>query len=329
MTEIISVKNVSKVYDILKKEPGLIGSIKTLVSRKYERKTAVDNITFSIQEGDFIGFIGPNGAGKTTTIKMLSGIIHPSSGDIKVMGFTPKKLQNAFKKQFAITMGQKNQLWWDIPASDSFHLLKEIYEIPDEDFKNILEELTKLLDVKHILNVPLRNLSLGERMKMEITGSLLHSPKVLFLDEPTIGLDVSSRRKIREFLKYINKEKIITIILTSHYLEDIEELCNRIIAINKGTIIYDGTLKAVPTGALNYKHISVSFDNKNVFKILERYGKCIDKTDTSAKLLINKDDLKDFGKEVFTNNNFYDINIEEVPLDDTFENLFNNERNLI
>jgi len=168
MTEIISVKNVSKIYDILKKEQGLIGSIKTLASRKYERKTAVDNITFSIYEGDFIGFIGPNGAGKTTTIKMLSGIIHPSSGDIKVMGFTPKKLQNAFKKQFAITMGQKNQLWWDIPALDSFHLLKEIYEIPDEDFKNILEELTKLLDVKHILNVSLRNLSLGERMKMEI-----------------------------------------------------------------------------------------------------------------------------------------------------------------
>ena len=326
MTEIISVKNVSKVYDILKKEPGLIGSIKTLVLRKSERKTAVDNINFSIQEGDFIGFIGPNGAGKTTTIKMLSGIIHPSSGDIKVMRFTPKKLQNAFKKQFAITMGQKNQLWWDIPALDSFQLLKEIYEIPNEDFKNILDELTNLLDVKHILNVPLRNLSLGERMKMEIIGSLLHSPKVLFLDEPTIGLDVSSRRRIREFLKYINKEKKITIILTSHYLEDIKELCNRIIAINKGTIIYDGTLKAIPTGALNYKHVSVCFDNKNVFKLLERYGKCISKTDTSAKLLINKDNLNDFGREVFTNNNFYDINIEEVPLDDTFENLFNNER---
>jgi ABC-2 type transport system ATP-binding protein len=326
MNEIISVKNVSKVYDILKKEPGLIGSIKTLISRKYERKTAVDNITFSIQEGDFIGFIGPNGAGKTTTIKMLSGIIHPSSGDIKVMGFTPKKLQNAFKKQFAIAMGQKNQLWWDIPALDSFQLLKEIYEIPNEDFKNILKELTNLLDVKHILNVPLRNLSLGERMKMEIIGSLLHSPKVLFLDEPTIGLDVSSRRRIREFLKYINKEKKITIILTSHYLEDIKELCNRIIAIKKGALIYDGKLKSIPTGALNYKHVSVSFDNKNVFEFLDRYGKCISKTDTSAKLLINKDDLKDFCKEVFTNNNFYDINIEEVPLDDTFENLFNNER---
>lgn len=327
MTEIISVKNVSKIYDILKKEPGLIGSIKTLVSRKYGRKTAVDNITFSIQEGDFIGFIGPNGAGKTTTIKMLSGIIHPSSGNIKVMGFTPKKLQNAFKKQFAITMGQKNQLWWDIPALDSFQLLKEIYEISDEAYKDILDELTKLLDVKHILNIPLRNLSLGERMKMEIIGSLLHSPKVLFLDEPTIGLDVLSRRKIREFLKYINKEKKITIILTSHYLEDIEELCNKIIAINKGKIIYYGSLKALPTGALNYKHVSVLFDNKNALELLGPYGKLVEKTNNSAKLLINKDNLKEFGKEVFTNNNFYDINIEEVPLDDTFANLFNSERN--
>lgn len=326
MSEIISVKNISKIYDILKKEPGLIGSIKTLVSRKYEKKIAVDNINFSIQEGDCIGFIGPNGAGKTTTIKMLSGIIHPSSGDIKVMGFTPKKLQNAFKKQLAITMGQKSQLWWDIPAIDSFHLLKEIYEIPDDDFKNILEELTKLLDVNHILNIPLRNLSLGERMKMEIIGSLLHSPKVLFLDEPTIGLDISSRRRIREFLKYINKEKKITIILTSHYLEDIEQLCNRIIAINKGKIIYDGTLKAVPIDALKYKHVSVSFDDKNAFSLLDKYGKCIVKTDTSAKLLINKDDLKDFGKEVFANNNFYDISIEEVPLDDTIQSLFNIER---
>ncbi|WP_160687032.1 ATP-binding cassette domain-containing protein [Clostridium sp. C2-6-12] len=322
MNEIISVKNVSKVYDILKKEPGLLGSIKTLLSRKYEKKIGVDNINFSINEGDFIGFIGPNGAGKTTTIKMLSGIIHPSSGDIKVMGFTPKKLQNSFKKQFAITMGQKNQLWWDIPPLDSFQLLKEIYEISKENYNQILEELTTLLDVKHLLKVPLRNLSLGERMKMEIMGSLLHSPKVLFLDEPTIGLDVPSRRKIRQFLKYINKEKKITIILTSHYLEDIEELCNRIIAINKGKIIYDGSIKSLPSAALNYKHVSVSFDNQNALELLEQYGELIDKTDTSAKLLIKKDNIKEFGREIFSTSFFYDLNIEDVPLDDTFENLF-------
>lgn len=322
MNEIISVKNVSKVYDILKKEPGLLGSLKTLISRKYEKKIGVDNINFSINEGDFIGFIGPNGAGKTTTIKMLSGIIHPSSGEINVMGFTPKKLQNSFKKQFAITMGQKNQLWWDIPPLDSFQLLKEIYEISEEDYNQILEELTTLLEVNHLLKVPLRNLSLGERMKMEIIGSLLHSPKVLFLDEPTIGLDVPSRRKIRQFLKYINKEKKITIILTSHYLEDIEELCNRIIAINKGKIIYDGSIKSLPSAALNYKNVSVSFDNQNALDLLERYGELIDKTNTSAKLLIKKENIKEFGSEIFSTSFFYDLNIEDVPLDDTFENLF-------
>ncbi|EKQ54472.1 MULTISPECIES: ATP-binding cassette domain-containing protein [unclassified Clostridium] len=297
-----------------------------MLARKYEKKIAVDNISFSINEGDFIGFIGPNGAGKTTTIKMLSGIIHPSSGDIRVMGFTPQKLQNTFKKRFAIIMGQKNQLWWDIPALDSFHLLKEIYEIPYVDFKNILNELTEILDVKHLLNIPLRNLSLGERMKMEITGSLLHNPKVLFLDEPTIGLDVSSRHRIREFLKYVNKEKKITIILTSHYLDDIEELCNRIIAISKGKVFYDGSLNAFPSYALDYKHVSLTFDNKRAFDLLERYGTFINKTETSAKLLINKNKLKDFGREVFSTNIIFDINIEEVPLDDAFVNFFNNER---
>ena len=179
-----------------------------------------------------------------------------------------------------------------------------------------------MLEVKHLLKIPLRNLSLGERMKMEIMGSLLHSPKVLFLDEPTIGLDVPSRRKIRQFLKYINKEKKITIILTSHYLEDIEELCNRIIAINKGKIIYDGSIKALPSAALNYKLVSVSFDNITALKSLERYGELIDKTDTSAKLLIKKENIKEFGREIFSTSFFYDLNIEDVPLDDTFENLF-------
>lgn len=272
LNEIISVKDVSKEYNVAMKEPGLLGSIKNLFFKKYEKKLAVNHISFSIQEGDFIGFIGPNGAGKTTTIKMLSGIIHPTEGSISVMGYVPHRLQNAFKKNFSITMGQKNQLWWDIPAIDSFQLIKEIYEITEDDYKHTLHELTELLDVSHIINTPLRNLSLGERMKFELIGALLHGPKVLFLDEPTIGLDVSSRRRIREFLKYINKEKKVTVILTSHYLEDIEELCNRIIAISQGEIVYDGSLKLM---------------NKNIL------------------------------------NHQYDSTIEEMPLNDVFESLFN------
>ncbi|WP_082452051.1 ABC transporter ATP-binding protein [Paenibacillus ihuae] len=257
MDDIISVSNVSKTYKIAIKEPGLSASIKNLFSRKFENKVAVDHISFSIKPGEFIGFIGPNGAGKTTTIKMLSGIIHPSEGSISVMGYTPHRLENNFKRSFAITMGQKNQLWWDIPAIDSFQLIKEIYEITDDDYTRTLQELTELLDVQPLYNTPLRNLSLGERMKFELIGALLHNPKVLFLDEPTIGLDVSSRRRIRDFLKYINAEKKVTVILTSHYPEDITELCNRIIAISHGNIIYDGSIHA-----LNKDDIFESLFNK-------------------------------------------------------------------
>lgn len=262
MNEIISVNDVSKVYKIAKKDPGLLAGIKSLFYKKSENKVAVDHITFSIQEGDFIGFIGPNGAGKTTTIKMLSGIIHPTEGSISVMGYIPHQLKNAFKKNFSITMGQKNQLWWDLPAIDSFQLIKEIYEITDDDYKRMLQELTELLDVQPILNTPLRNLSLGERMKFELIGALLHGPKVLFLDEPTIGLDVSSRRRIREFLKYINIEKKVTVILTSHYLEDIEELCNRIIAISHGNIIYDGALNDMTIEGMPLNDICESLFNQ-------------------------------------------------------------------
>lgn len=323
MNEIISVKNVSKVYDIAKKEPGLTASIKNLFFKKYEKKIAVNHINFSIQEGDFIGFIGPNGAGKTTTIKMLSGIIHPTEGSISVMGYVPHQLQNAFKKNFSITMGQKNQLWWDIPAIDSFQLIKEIYEISDDDYKHTLQELTELLDVKHILNTPLRNLSLGERMKFELIGALLHGPKVLFLDEPTIGLDVSSRRRIREFLKYINKEKKVTIILTSHYLEDIEELCNRIIAISHGNIVYDGSLKLINKDILNHKYVSFGFDHVSSLDSLECYGKIIEKSDFKAKMMVEKLALKELGKVIFSGDDFYDMTIEEVPLNDIFESLFN------
>ncbi|WP_340022733.1 ATP-binding cassette domain-containing protein [Paenibacillus sp. FSL K6-1096] len=323
MNEIIAVKNVFKVYDIAKKDPGLLASIKSLFVKKTEKKIAVDNINFSINEGDFIGFIGPNGAGKTTTIKMLSGIIHPTEGSINVMGYVPHQLQNAFKKNFSITMGQKNQLWWDIPALDSFQLIKEIYEISNDNYNRTLQELTELLDVKHIINTPLRNLSLGERMKCELIGALLHEPKVLFLDEPTIGLDVSSRRRIREFLKYINKEKKVTVILTSHYLEDIEELCNRIIAISEGKIVYDGSLKLINKDLLNYRYVSFGYDHAETLESVEKYGKIIEKNDAHVRMMVDKKDLKELGKAIFSNDNIFDMTIEEVPLNDIFESLFN------
>jgi ABC-2 type transport system ATP-binding protein len=204
---LIEVQNLSKTYDYYKKQAGLLNSLKSLFHREKLFKEAVKNINFTIDEGELVGFLGPNGAGKTTTLKMLSGIIHPTAGVAKVLGFTPHQRQREFQKQFALVMGQKNQLWWDLPAMESFILNKEIYEVPNQQFKSTLEELTTLLEIKDILDIPVRKLSLGQRMKCELVAALLHSPKVLFLDEPTIGLDVVSQKNIREFLKKYNREK--------------------------------------------------------------------------------------------------------------------------
>ncbi len=239
---IIEVKNLTKTFKIYKKEPGLSGSLKSLFSRKYENKTAVNDVSFSIEEGELIGFIGPNGAGKTTTLKMLSGLLYPSGGSVSVLGYKPFDRKNEFLKQISLVMGQKNQLWWDLPPMDTFLLNKEIYEISDKDFKSRVEELSELLDVKDILNVQVRKLSLGQRMKCELMAALLHHPKILFLDEPTIGLDVVVQQKLRDFIKEYNIKYKATILLTSHYMRDVKHLCKRVVVINYGQIIYDGNL---------------------------------------------------------------------------------------
>lgn len=239
---IIEVKNLSKSFNIYKKAPGLSGAIKSLFSRKYEKKSAVSDVSFSIEEGELIGFIGPNGAGKTTTLKMLSGLLYPSGGNVSVLGFNPFDRKKNFLKQISLVMGQKNQLWWDLPAMDTFLLNKEIYEISDADFKKRVEELTELLDVKDIVHVQVRKLSLGQRMKCELIAALIHQPKILFLDEPTIGLDVVVQEKLRNFIKEYNTKYKSTILLTSHYMRDVKHLCSRVIVINYGKIIYDGNL---------------------------------------------------------------------------------------
>ena len=236
---IISVKHLSKYYQVHQKEPGLGGSIKSLFNRKYYDVKAVDDVSFDIEEGELIGFIGPNGAGKTTTLKTLSGLLYPTKGEVSVLGYTPWKRQPEFQKQFALVMGQKNQLWWDLPAIESFILNREIYEVPKAQYEETLEELSTLLEVKDLLKVQVRKLSLGERMKMELIAALIHSPKVLFLDEPTIGLDVVAQKKMRDFIKAYNIKYKSTIILTSHYIADVRTLCKRIIIIDKGRIIYD------------------------------------------------------------------------------------------
>ena len=224
------------------KEPGFAGALKGLFKREYQTKVAVDSLNFTICKGEFVGFLGPNGAGKTTTLKMLSGVLHPSSGEARVLGYLPWKREAEFQRRFSLVLGQKNQLWWDLPAYDSFELNQEIYNIPRATFEAKVKELGELLDIAKLLKQPVRKLSLGERMKCELAASLLHSPEVLFLDEPTIGLDLISQSRIREFLREYNARTGLTVILTSHYMADIEALCRRVMVINGGQAVFDGPL---------------------------------------------------------------------------------------
>src|SRR3954468_19961288 len=243
----IEVENLTRIFRTYKKKPGFWGGVKGLVRREFEETKAADSISFSIKEGEFVGFLGPNGAGKTTTLKMLSGLIYPTSGTARVAGYDPTKRENAYRRLFALVLGQKNQLWWDLPAIESFHLLRAIYGLPADQFKTTLDELVALLDIGKKLNVMVRELSLGERMKMELIAALLHRPRVLFLDEPTIGLDVVSQKAVRHFLRDYNRRHRVTILLTSHYMADIKQLCERVIVIHKGRKIYDGALDMLET----------------------------------------------------------------------------------
>jgi ABC-2 type transport system ATP-binding protein len=238
----IRVQKLTKSFRVAQKEPGLKGAVKGLVVRRYRAVHAVRQMSFEIPEGELVGFLGPNGAGKTTTLKMLSGLLHPTSGDADVLGFSPWKREAAFQKQFTMVMGQRTQLWWDLPCWDSFLLNKEIYEVSDADFRATVDELTSLLEIGDLLDVPVKKLSLGQRMKAELACSLIHRPKVLLLDEPTIGLDVVMQKKVRDFILAYNRRWKATVLLTSHNMEDVAELCTRVLLINHGRLLFDGSL---------------------------------------------------------------------------------------
>ncbi len=257
---VIEAEGLTKVYRTYRKEQGIWGAVKGLAKRQYDETRAADNVTFRIEEGEFVGFLGPNGAGKTTVLKMLSGLLYPSSGRASVLGFVPWERRNEMKRQFSLLMGQKNALWWDLPARESLELNRAIYGIEEKEFRAIVDGLTALLDVADKMNVMVRELSLGERMKMELIAALLHSPKVLFLDEPTIGLDVVSQKKVREFLRAYNAEHGVVTVLTSHYMQDIEELCKRVIVIDGGKIIFDGPLEGITERYAVGKILQLEFD---------------------------------------------------------------------
>lgn len=320
----IEVENLTRVFRTYKKVPGFWGGVKGLFSREFEETAAAKDITFSIGEGEFVGFLGPNGAGKTTTLKMLSGLIYPTSGTARVAGFDPSKRENAYRRLFALVLGQKNQLWWDLPAQESFLLFRHIYGLPADQYQQTLDELVDLLGVRAKLNVMVRELSLGERMKMELIAALLHRPRVLFLDEPTIGLDVVSQKAVRSFLKDYNRRYKTTILLTSHYMADIKELCDRVIVIHKGTKIYDGQLARLEGADGSRKKIITFLPADTSFPETwqSRHGDTKRAEDGKFTLCVPGDKVVAVSQEILTTGPVADITIEDVPLEDVIAELF-------
>ena len=319
---VVEVKNLKKYFRVHKKEPGLIGSVKSLVSRRYEEVKAVDDISFNIEEGELVGFIGPNGAGKTTTLKCLSGLLYPTAGFISVLGFLPHQRKPEFLRQISLVMGQKNQLWWDLPPLETFQLNKEIYEIPEEKYKETLNELVALLEVEDILKVQVRKLSLGQRMKCELIAALLHSPKVLFLDEPTIGLDVVAQKKMRDFIKEYNRRYKATIFLTSHYMGDVKELCRRVLIIDKGRLVFDGQLSEITQKYTDHKLISVILAQEVEEKTLKSLGEIKEFSFPKLVYFVKREEVSKIAAKVLENLPVADLNIEEPPIEDIIRELF-------
>jgi viologen exporter family transport system ATP-binding protein len=321
---LLQVQRLTRRFRTYRKEPGLRGALKGLFRRTYDLTTAVNEVSFSAQEGELVGFLGPNGAGKTTTLKMLAGLIHPSSGSASVLGYTPWKRPIEYRRQFALLLGQKNQLWWDLPARESLELNARIYRIPRKDFLRRLEELSEMLDVQDKLNIRVRELSLGERMKLEMIAALLHHPKVLFLDEPTIGLDVVSQNIVREFLRAYNQTYRTTILLTSHYMSDIEFLCRRVIIINEGTLFFDGPLEEVLERFADFKLVSVRFAGGKVLSgdDLSVFGEVLEQGAGHLKLKVGRDRLVPVCKALLEWLPVTDLDIQEVSAEQVIRRLF-------
>jgi len=317
----IEAHDLTKVYRTYRKERGLWGSIKGLVRRRHDETRAVDKVSFQIDEGEFVGFLGPNGAGKTTVLKMLSGLLNPTSGDARVLGFVPWERRNEMKRQFSLLMGQKNALWWDLPAQESLELNRAIYGIDRTRFDKVVGGLSDLLEVQDKMNVMVRELSLGERMKMELISALIHEPRVLFLDEPTIGLDVVSQKRVREFLRIYNEEHRIVTMLTSHYMQDIEELCPRVIIIDHGKIFFDGPLTSIIDRFSGYKILSLTFENQAIRDFSE-FGQVIEQTPVSVQLKVPRARVTETCRQLLDACSVSDINVQELPVEEVIRQLF-------
>ncbi|MHC5109731.1 MAG: ABC transporter ATP-binding protein [Planctomycetota bacterium] len=318
---VVSVSNLAKFYRVHRKPEGLGASIKSLFKRTYKEVRAVDGISFDIEPGEMVGFLGPNGAGKTTTLKMLSGLIYPAGGTATVLGYTPWERKNEYRRQFALLMGQKNQLWWDLPAAESFRLHKEIYGISDSSFRTVQGELTELLDVGHLIHQPVRELSLGERMKMELIASLLHSPRILFLDEPTIGLDVVAQATIRKCLREYNRRRDVTVMLTSHYMQDVEAICDRVIVINHGRLIHDGPLHTMMSEYADSKILTVQFEGQTP-ENLEDVGDVLEINPPKVKIRMRREDVAQRAASLLDRFAIADVTIEDPPIEDVIADVF-------
>ena len=320
----VHVADLVKVFSVPEREGGLWSAAKSLVRRKSREVRAVDGITFEIEPGEIVGFLGPNGAGKTTTLKMLSGLLYTTSGEATVLGFTPSKRQKDFLRQITLVMGNRNQLQWDLPALDSFELNRAIYRLPREDFTELRDELIVLLDVEDLVRKPVRNLSLGERMKVEIVGSLLHRPRVLFLDEPTIGLDVTMQKRIRAFVAEYNRRFGATVLLTSHYMADVQALCKRVIVIHHGRLLYDGPLTGLADQFAAYKTINVAIGDG--LADLSRYGEVLHRDGDWITLRVPKAETSQVAAQLLSDHSVLDLTIEEPPIEDVIELVFAQER---
>jgi ABC-2 type transport system ATP-binding protein len=317
---VVHVSELSKVFRVPEREAGLAAAARSLVRRRWREVRAVDGISFGIEAGEVVGFLGPNGAGKTTTLKMLSGLLYPTGGEPRVLGYTPSRRERDFLRQITLVMGNRNQLQWDLPAVDSFELNRAIYRLQHEPFRKMRDELVELLDVGDLVRKPVRNLSLGERMKVEIVGALLHQPRVLFLDEPTIGLDVTMQKRIRQFVAEYNRRHGATVLLTSHYMADVEALCKRVIVIHHGRILYDGALSSLADEFAAYKTIGVVLENGAA--PLDAYGEVVHREDDRVTLRVPKNETPRVAARLLAEQEVLDLTIEEPPIEDVIELVF-------
>jgi len=318
----ISVSHLSKFYEVHQKEPGFLGSLRAFFRRRYQTVRAVDDISFEIGEGEVVGFLGPNGAGKTTTLKVLSGLLYPTSGDITVCGFRSFDRQNEFLRQITLVMGQKNQLIWDLPALESFEVNRAIYEIPRGDYQAVLKELTDLLELEPVLGKQVRKLSLGERMKCELAAALLHRPRVLFLDEPTIGLDVTMQARVREFLAEYNRRHGATTLLTSHYMADVVALCKRIFVIDRGHLVYDGELDALVERVSPFKYVRIVTQRPLDAASLARFGEVRSVDSFEATLIVPRDRTSAVAAQLFQSFPIEDVTIEDPDVEEIIGRIF-------